>query len=404
MRTALLLLILTFATSLSAQTLCPGSSHIFLIHGVGGSAKTFGQMESYLKKMDECYKVYSFEYDTGNSSLSTYDFAASFHEYVLKLQIPASDKISLIMHSQGGLVGNLWLNLVKDANPMLYHQVDAFITLSTPHWGAEIANIGKRFFFTLPESVKNPISPFGRIELNEMSYGSATISNLNSIITQNFRPMNFRPLAVGGIHKIKNKLIGENDVVVPVFSSRPDHFFAHHEVNVNENSGLIPISSFTKTNRTPYVTVAATHLKLDLPGIATIPEKCLEDKGCDHPALPVIASHLRGRTIASVEEKFAHFRSNVYLSNISGDKIDKKDVKIEILNSDNISIPLTQKLKQYRGEAKLEDGLAFSFHGHTKKPGIQKLRVLLKIKNKLHRELEIPVEGGYSSVVKLKLK
>jgi hypothetical protein len=48
--------------------------------------------------------------------------------------------------------------------------------------------------------------------------------------------------------------------------------------------------------------------------------------------------------------------------------------------------------------------LAFSFHGHTKKNGIQKIRVLLTLKNKFQREIEIPVEGGYSSLILLTLR
>ncbi|MBA2406351.1 MAG: hypothetical protein H0V66_16355 [Bdellovibrionales bacterium] len=404
----ILLFILTFSLNSFAQTSCPTFSHIFLIHGVGGSAKSFGAMDKYLRRLDECYQVHSFEYDTGNSTLSTYDFANRFDQYLLNKiavrEITPQDKISLIMHSEGGLVGNLWLNIVREMNPLVHQQIDAFITLSTPHWGAEMANVGKSVFFTLPEGVSNPLSPFGRIELNEMSYGSRTIENLGSIFAQNFWPINFRPLALGGIHKIKNKIIGENDVVVPVFSSRPDHFFANQEVNVNVNSGIIPASSFTKTNRVPFVTVPATHLKLDLPGIATIPIKCLEDSGCDHPSLPVIVNHLKGRSIASVEDKLDHFRINIYLKNVSGGKIEKKDVKIEIIKNDSLSIPLTEKLNQYRGKAKRDEGLAFSFHGHTKKSGIQTIRILLTAKNKFQRELEIPVEGGFSSAVQLTLK
>lgn len=408
MKSLSVLFILLFSLKLQAQSLCPNANHIFLIHGIGGNAKSFGHMDEYLKRLDACYQVHSFEYDTGNSSLSTYDFAFHFQEFlsekITKEEVRTFDKISLIMHSQGGLVGNLWLDLVRETSPAIYNQIDAFITLSTPHWGAEIANIGKHLFFTLPEGVRNPLSPFGRIELNEMSYGSRTIENLNTIISRNFRPLNFRPLALGGIHKINNKVIGENDVVVPIFSSRPDHFFASHEVNINENNGHIPLSIFTKTNRMPFVTVAATHLKLDLPGIATIPSKCLETRGCDHPALPVIVDHLKGRSIASTEEKLDHFRSNIYLKNSSGQKFEKNDVKLVVIKSDNIFIPLTQKLKGYRGESKRDEGLAFSFHGHTRENGIQKLRIKLKVKNKFERELEIPVEGGYSSVVQLHLK
>ena len=402
-----LFLLLSFSFQAIAQNLCPSLNHIFLIHGIGGNAKSFGHMEKYLEGIDACYSVQSFEYDTGNSSLTTYDFAESFDKFLMnkidRKQIKSNDKISLIMHSQGGLVGNLWLSSAHINRPLIYQQVDSFITLSTPHWGAEIANLGKHFFFTLPRGIRNPISPFGRLELNEMSYGSYTIENLNSIFVENFRPINFRPLAVGGLHKIKNKIIGEHDVVVPVFSSRPDHFSAFEEVNINEHSGVITLASFTKTNRIPFVTVAATHLKLDLPGVATIPEKCLGNSGCDHPTLPVIIGHLKGRSVASVNEKFDHFRTSIYLKNTTGSKIQKKDVEIKMIDEHMVSIPLSQKLNQYRGDAKRDEGLAFSFRGHTKREGVQKIKILLQVKNRFRREIEIPVEGGFSTLLQLRL-
>lgn len=364
-------------------------------------------MEKYLEGADACYSVHSFEYDTGNSSLTTYDFAQSFDKFLInkidQKEIKTIDRISLIMHSQGGLVGNLWLSSARINRPMIYQQVDAFITLSTPHWGAEVANFGRHLFYSLPRGLRNPISPFGRMELNEMSYGSQTIENLNSIFVENFRPLNFRPLAVGGIHKIKNKVIGEHDVVVPVFSSRPDHFSAYEEVNINQHSGVIASSSFTKTNHIPFVTVAATHLKLDLPGVATIPEECLGSSGCDHPSLPVIINHLKGRSIASINEKLDHFRTSINLRNSTGSKIDKKDVEIEIVEDQMVSIPLSQKMNKYRGDAKRDQGLAFSFHGHTKGSGIQKIKIILTVKNKFKREIEIPVEGGFTTFLQLKL-
>lgn len=390
------------------QSTCPSYNHIYLIHGIGGNAKSFGQMEAYLKRLDECFKVDSFEYDTGNSSLSTYDFAVSFNDFVLKKishqEIAANDKISLIMHSQGGLVGNLWLHSIGENNPALLQKVDSFITLSTPHWGAEIANIGKHLFFTLPEGIRNPISPFGRIELNEMNYGSRTIENLNSIISRGFSTFTLRPLALGGIHKIKNKLLGENDTVVPVFSSRPDHYFANLEININDAHDVIALSAFTKTNRVPFVTVPATHLKLDLPGIATVPATCLTNENCGHPALPFITNHLKGRSIASITEKLDHFRCSLYLKNATGAKIEKKDVQFEILTHDQVTLPLPQKLKGYRADAKRDEGIAFSFHGHTKNHGVQQVKILVSVKDKFRRIIEVPVEGGYSSLIQVTLK
>jgi hypothetical protein len=176
------------------------------------------------------------------------------------------------------------------------------------------------------------------------------------------------------------------------------------EVKINEFSGVIAASSFTKTNRIPFVTVAATHLKLDLPGVATIPEQCLGSSGCDHPSLPVIINHLKGRSIASVSENLDHFRSSINLRNSTGSKIDKKDVEIEIIEDQMVSIPLSQKINKYRGDAKRDEGLAFSFHGHTKRSGVQKIKILLTVKNKFKREIEIPVEGGYSTFLQLRLR
>jgi hypothetical protein len=118
----------------------------------------------------------------------------------------------------------------------------------------------------------------------------------------------------------------------------------------------------------------------------------------------VIIPHLKGRAIASINEEFNHFRSSIYLKNTSGVKIEKKDIKVEVLKNQNVSIPFSQRLHLYKGHAKRNEGLAFSFHGHTKKNGIQKIRVLLTMKNKFQRELEIPVEGGYSSFIQLTLR
>lgn len=396
------LFFLLFSSEAGAQSSCPTQNHLFLIHGIGGSAKSFGMMEEYLRRLDDCFVVRSFEYETGSSELSTLDFAVKFQEFlqtkIESQEIKSSDKISLIMHSQGGLVGNLWLNLIRETNAALYHQVDAFITLSTPHWGAEIAHVGSHLLFAIPQGF------LGKKELNEMSYGSSTIRTLSTLFTQLFRPHNFRPLAIGGIHKLKGRVIGEDDAVVPIYSSRPDHFHAAELISVAQSSGTISMAAFTKTNRVPFVSISATHLKLDLPGIAAIPADCVGPRGCDHPSLPVISNHLRGRSIASVEERLKNFRVSFYLTNHLGQKIRARDVSLEILRSEHVSVPHTQKLTHYRGEAVLEEGIAFSVQGFTQREGIQKILVRLKIHQKFERDIEVPVEGGFSSLLHVTLK
>ena len=385
---------LLLGSSAWAQS-CPSNHHIFLIHGIGGSAKTFGHLESVLNKSDPCYKTQSFEYDTGNSKLSTYDFAESFNQFVLKNIeagiIHSQDKISLIMHSQGGLVGNIWLQKIKDSYPDLFSQVDGFITLSTPHWGAMIADVGKNFFYTLPPSMENPISPFGRTELNEMSYGSKTIRNLSSSIAKVFQRKSIRPLAIGGIHSESTKLYGENDAVVPLYSSRPDNLVAEYQISEGIPEEEIPKDLFRKSSNVPFVVVNATHLKLKSPGVADIPKECLSR--CNHPSLRLIQDHLIGRSIASYEPKLEEFRVSIYL--------ESHDVKLQILESKNITIEKLDQLKGYVGDAKLNDGLAFSFSGRTKKEGTQEIKALLSFKNGLKRNVVIPVEGGRSSILRL---
>lgn len=224
--------------------------------------------------------------------LSTYDFAKNFHDHVLSRvkagTISVNDKISLIMHSQGGIVGNIWLNMIRQTDMVLFSQVDSFITLSTPHWGADMANLGKKLFFTLPATWGNPLSPIGRIELNEMSYGSGTINDVNWSLPQVFAHKSIRPLALAGYHKGGEGIIGEGDVVVPVYSSRADHYASEESVTLSDT--FVP-ARFTKHETTPLVVVSADHIQMAQPGIASLPKKCLKSSSCDHPSISAITNH-----------------------------------------------------------------------------------------------------------------
>lgn len=352
-------------------------------------------MEKVLNNFDPCFQVQSFEYDTGNSKLSTYDFAQDFHKFISKNieagVIHSQDKISLIMHSQGGLVGNIWLGQVKQTNPELFSQVDGFITLSTPHWGAMIADVGKNFFYTLPSGMENPLSPFGKIELNEMSFGSKTIQDLSSNIPKVFQVRSVRPLALGGLHSESTTLYGENDAIVPIYSSRPDNYVGVYKLSEAIPEEEIPRDLFKKSNNVPFVVVPATHFKLKSPGVAEIPKECLAS--CNHPSLQIIKNHLQGRSIASYEPKLEEFRVSIYL--------EDPDVKLQILEAKNIALKALDQLKGYKGDAKISEGMAFSFSGRTKRQGTLEIKAQLSFKNGLKRMVIIPVEGGRSSILRL---
>lgn len=380
---------------------CETRNHIFLIHGISGSINTFGSMEKYLNKIDACNVATSFGYDTGNSSLSTYDFAGHFHQFVMEKvragSISSTDKISLIMHSQGGVIGNIWLNTIKQMDQNLFSQVDSFITLSTPHWGADMAKLGKSIFFTLPPGMGNALSPFGRIELNEMSYGSGTIKEMVWSHDNLFRSGKVRPLALAGNKKGIN-LKTESDVVVPVYSSRADHHKG--DIDLTLHSEVVN-ADFEKTKRTPLVLVNATHIKMDLPGIADIPKKCLTEKLCDHPSIASITAHLKGRSIASDETELKQFRVGLYFNNYSDEPLEDKDIKLEVLKSNNVTLSNFQGA--YSGKAVLKSGKAFTVEGQSLKKGVHNLSLVLKIKNQISRTFTVPAEGGYSTILNVNL-
>lgn len=404
-KVGLFLFFLFFSLSSYASQSCQKRQFIFLIHGIAGSEATFGYLEDYLESIDLCYEVFSFEYDTGHPVKDTSVFAKDFQDYVSEVFKKHGgqdkDKISLIMHSQGGLVGSLWLRHLKELNHPLLSRVDAFITLSTPFWGANIANLGKKIFYS--ETDKNPISPFGLAELNEMSFGSKTINNIYQEFHDIFSLPHLRPLAVGGEKKLSSMLTGEDDLAVPIYSSRPDHYRVSLTQSAKRGPASISASQFEKTDFFKFATVKSTHFKFDLPGIASIPFKCLVEIQCKHPAIDYILKHLKDEKLEESSKIFHNFRVQIFLENESRDISSFKDAKLSILDRDGTWISFLEALKKYRGSATNKEGKAFTFSGAYWKKGRRVIKVKVSLKGKFDRILEIPVEGGHTSIVNLHL-
>lgn len=289
---------------------CASRNHVFLIHGIGGSARTFGVMDTYLNKANPCNVAVKFEYDTGNSKLSTKDFAKDFNAFIdytlAKNGFNGSDKISLVMHSQGGLIGSFWLLNIRDARPDLYSRIDSFITLSTPYFGSRIARLGKRILFSLAARENNPFSPVGKLELRDMSYGSSAILLLKDEFSQIFKGTHIRFLAVSGEKVVSNAQVGEGDTTVSPYSANPNHYAyqisRHNGINEHHHLGVVPFTS-----------VVATHIRSSIPGIAQVDKKCLRTSPCKHPAIGLIESHLDGKKTELKKRNFHKFRVHVYL-------------------------------------------------------------------------------------------
>lgn len=288
---------------------CVSRNHIILIHGIGGSSRTFGVMDKYLNKINNCNVAVNYIYDTGNSKLSTFDFATDFDQFIdrtlAKNKFQTNDKISLVMHSQGGIIGSLWLLNTRAKNPELYSKIDSFITLSTPFYGTKIASLGKRVLFSLAAKDNNPLSRMGKIELQEMSYGSSTILFLENNFSRIFENTHIRFLSVSGEKLVSHSFLGEGDTTVSPYSANPNHYSYQISKNgVEEQHGIGIV---------PFTSVIATHIPSGLPGIAHIGKACLVLPVCLHPSIDLIEAQLNGVKSVFKKRKFQKYRVHTYL-------------------------------------------------------------------------------------------
>lgn len=372
------------------------------MHGLGGSEKSFGSMRKFLEHRDPCYLPYMFKYKTGDFKMNAVQFSEdldSFIKFKTDSDLRPKDKISLIMHSQGGLVGSFWLKRILDQKSIFLNHVDSFITLSTPYWGSSSASFGSHFFYTLPEEVENPISPFGKEELHSMKYGSGNINQLEKNYSHVFKSIpNLRPLAIGGLKQGYNPWYGEDDTAVSVYSSRPDHYTLDDEIELSEKPKTIAEKDFALSDFVPFVAVKAGHFKLDLPGVANIPEVCLSTPSCDHPSVTYVLDQLEGKTLRNHGlEGFRKYRVHFYLENVVEQNLNMKDFSVNIIKSDRDS-------ESEDFEAGQGSSVSFSFSGRNTSLSTETCAIKLFYKNKLLRNYQVPVRGGYSSFVRVKVK
>ncbi len=304
-----ILLLLSLLGTAHAST-CETRNHVFLIHGIGGNAKTFGVMDRYLKKTDPCIVPESYVYQTKSSKLSTLDFAKLLDVFIAKNlsknNFKDSDRISLVMHSQGGIIGSFWLMNVRATNPSLYQKIDSFITLSTPFYGSKIAKLGKEVLFSLAAKNGNPVSPMGKIQLQDMSYGSEAIRSLANNFSQIFENTHIRFLSLSGEKAISNRDVGQGDTTVSPYSANPNHYkyvVSVNDVITDHHLGVVPYSS-----------VRGTHIPFISKGIAYVGRDCLIRSECGHEALALIQDHLDGKKLELPKKEFFKYRIHVYVT------------------------------------------------------------------------------------------
>lgn len=341
---------------------------IITVHGIGGSKKSFGYMpEALIKQMKDVQPQYDlqvikFEYLTGDEKLSTYDFAKNLSTAIDKFFVKnggliEQDKISLITHSQGGLVSIIWylesllaksttddISFSENQSTQYAGQIDGIISLGSPFWGSKLAAGSQSNNFMIKWAGKQ--LPFGFTELKEMSFSSNTIftfrrraigidknpdsdqfikarflniagivpdkisekaaAKIDSSVTKLWMQAstNFlRTVGFGGEHY-------ESDAAVIIPSARLDFIYGEALNKDYQPDEVLEFKSFHQTKYmqntdVPFILVRAAHASPDISDfydVVEIPEFCVVPNLCDHPTYKFVIKHLLNCESGSADE------------------------------------------------------------------------------------------------------
>ncbi|HBG61163.1 MAG: hypothetical protein A2Y03_10315 [Omnitrophica WOR_2 bacterium GWF2_38_59] len=426
---------------------------VFLIHGISGTKEHFGKMDQALTKVlnakdpDVEYFVESLEFETGNDEKNIYDFAKDINLQIMRVTAAGTfrkeDKISFVMHSEGGLIGSVWLfqSLLgnKDFSPpSIIEHIDSFITLGTPFWGAKSAEFGRNidgFFNYLGIDLD---VPFGTRELEDMSIGSDLINDFRMALVdpkhkedilylkENIRFLNIAAAAQAldsfGIFASGGEKY-EDDGAVLLPSARFDFLFSRSLLNEYEEGDRVSLTNTEVVDFASCIIVNGVHRApipelMEFADIVYVPKACIDNDSCEHPTFKYIWKQLLGEEILQEEVEQRNFKSflidlNVHVSD--KDSFICEDIKIEFsqldgssLDGSNVEISnIFELFSEGKNKSKkYQNQCRFYFTGNIKKSAKQGMHaVLMKVSAEglKTRYVEVLLKESYSAYVDINL-
>lgn len=362
--------------------------HIFFLHGIGGNDQSFGAMPQTivgdLESRQPEYKVKShiYSYKTEDKSLTTDDFAKEFDAYMhekLVGSLKAEDKISFIVHSQGGLVATIWYYHASIESPEFHSEyadrIDSFITLGTPFWGSKIASM----YLENPHlgkimdrlSSKGIIGALGERQLVEMALGSKTIERFRQntvklvkndaaraeIMTSRIRSLNvvgianfyrmleeksngksvwfkkLRPFVFGKYHY-------ESDMAVDIPSGNYDSIYYLEDPSKKTNRILFNDKFESKFSRLFIVpAIHASPVADEFFDLAYLPKDCSIDNYCGHPTYEYVLKHMLGGTVEGIHpsmsskmNEISGYRIQLRVNFPEGTSLEDREMRIARFN------------------------------------------------------------------------
>lgn len=338
-----------------------GSYHLLVfVHGLAGNESAFGQAGAILsQQLHEIrpWVTYGYEnvrYQTGHSNLAADQFMVVLGDQIqghferLGRPFRSGDRISLIGHSQGGIVATMWLFHSLQSNLGGWREyaeaVDALVSVGTPFWGSKVAYLGSEVLGQRKglNWVLDRLG-LGRAELRNLSHGSDLVARFRegairmSESGRFFENARVRPLSIAGViqpshypelnlwrlgptlsserptnffhwsvvRALENTGFGghryESDMAVAVPSARPDFIYARDLSTAYQRNSVVKLNQFknfqiSSRSSEPVLKVFemihASPTASELYDMAFIPAKCIEPSSCDHPVYPELFAHL----------------------------------------------------------------------------------------------------------------
>lgn len=323
-------------------------NYIISMHGLNGTPQSFEgllpALEEHLSQINPAfdYIPIEFKYSSGVKDAEIERFVNEFENFLVK-EIPVlneGDKISLVAHSQGALVGHIWYLKTMDGVDLRQKaymaKVNGFVTLGAPFWGSRTTFLLKKW---IPiEEIQNFIfekTGYGEQEVEDITAASEKIYDyFSKMASKNYVNIYYDPRMLNVIGVVPEKKGAElpkskflnwvtdlKKQVVKIFDYRLNvgtRWESDQAVNVS--SGRLAfyfysdslkkfVKGQTKQDLTmedfdyaryfktdpKVVYVEAVHAKASgYPSyaIASIPDLCIEPDKCKHPTYIHILKHL----------------------------------------------------------------------------------------------------------------
>lgn len=355
--------------------------YIITIHGIAGSPDSFQgilpALEEHLYAVNQSYDISlrNFKYSTGEKAAEIERFVSEFENYLVK-EIPVlndGDKISLVTHSQGGLVGYIWYLKALDGVDLkqraYMERVNGFVTLGAPFWGSRTTFLIKKFIpnADIQDFIFDTLK-YGDQEITDLTAASEKIYGYFSRMAQkNYVNIYYDPrmLNISGvvpaskgeemakkskflkfINDLKKKVVKvfdyrlnvgtrwESDQAVNVASARLGFYYysdaitRYMELEKKNNLNVedFDYSRFFKTDP-KYILVEGVHAKASgYPdyAIASVPDQCIDPGQCKHPTYLYVFKHL-----ANCEDPKGSCRMDRYTDIVKRLEVAKSTLSLE---------------------------------------------------------------------------